>query len=499
MIDTKVLREKILDLAMRGKLVPQDPNDEPASELLKRIKAEKEELIKQKKIKRDKNETEIFKGDDGLHYEKFADGTVKKLDVPYELPDGWEWAKLGSYMDVRDGTHDTPKYFDSGIPFVTSKNLGDGKIDFKNVNYISDEDSQKFNQRSRVEAGDILMAMIGTIGKPVVAPKVEFEYSIKNVALFKRLTIEQNSKFIRDYLQYSEKRLRKCASGGNQKFLSLKKLKEILIPIPPSSEQKQIVSVLSDYLSLVECIDSDQNALQQLASQLKQKVLDIAMQGKLVPQDPNDEPASVLLEKIRAEKQRLYEEGKIKKKDLVETELVKDGDNAYYGKLPESWVSTTIGAIISKNIGGGTPSKQNPNYWNGNIPWASVKDINSNYLDSTKDSITQEGLANSSANLIPTGTAIIATRMSLDKIVINTIPVAINQDLRALFFENKTLRDYFINIYPRFKFKSTGTTVKGISLPVLNSHNFPLPGTDEQTRINTKLTQVTGVIDNLTT
>ena len=346
MIDTKVLREKILDLAMRGKLVPQDPNDEPASELLKRIKAEKEELIKQKKIKRDKNETEIFKGDDGLHYEKFADGTVKKLDVPYELPDGWEWAKLGSYMDVRDGTHDTPKYFDSGIPFVTSKNLGDGKIDFKNVNYISDEDSQKFNQRSRVEAGDILMAMIGTIGKPVVAPKVEFEYSIKNVALFKRLTIEQNSKFIRDYLQYSEKRLRKCASGGNQKFLSLKKLKEILIPIPPSSEQKQIVSVLSDYLSLVECIDSDQNALQQLASQLKQKVLDIAMQGKLVPQDPNDEPASVLLEKIRAEKQRSYEEGKIKKKDLVETEIVKDGDNAYYQNLPKGWGKTLFGNIV---------------------------------------------------------------------------------------------------------------------------------------------------------
>ena len=271
---------------------------------------------------------------------------MKKLDVPYELPDGWEWTKLGSYMDVRDGTHDTPKYFDSGIPFVTSKNLGDGKIDFKNVNYISDEDSQKFNQRSRVEAGDILMAMIGTIGKPVVAPKVEFEYSIKNVALFKRLTIEQNSKFIRDYLQYSEKRLRKCASGGNQKFLSLKKLKEILIPIPPSSEQKQIVSVLSDYLSLVECIDSDQNALQQLASQLKQKVLDIAMQGKLVPQDPNDEPASVLLEKIRAEKQRLYEEGKIKKKDLVETEIVKDGDNAYYQNLPNGWGKTLFGNIV---------------------------------------------------------------------------------------------------------------------------------------------------------
>ena len=94
MIDTKALREKILDLAMRGKLVPQDPNDEPASELLKRIKAEKEELIKQKKIKRDKSETEIFRGDDNLHYEKFADGTVKVIDVPYELPKGWEWVRL---------------------------------------------------------------------------------------------------------------------------------------------------------------------------------------------------------------------------------------------------------------------------------------------------------------------------------------------------------------------------------------------------------------------
>lgn len=171
--------------------------------------------------------------------------------------------------------------------------------------------------------------------------------------------------------------------------------------------------------------------------------------------------------------------------------------DAYYQKVPKSWILTTIGTIISKNIGGGTPSKQNTNYWDGDIPWASVKDINSDYLISTKDSITQDGLANSSANLIPAGAAIIATRMCLDKIVINSIPVAINQDLRALFFENKILRDYFVNIYPRFKFKSTGTTVKGISLPVLNSHHFPLPGTDEQVRINTKINQVTGVINKL--
>ncbi len=496
MIDTKALREKILDLAMRGKLVPQDPNDEPASELLKRIKAEKEELIKQKKIKRDKNETEIFRGDDGLHYEKFADGTVKKLDVPYELPDGWEWAKLGSYMDVRDGTHDTPKYFDSGIPFVTSKNLGDGKIDFKNVNYISDEDSQKFNQRSRVEAGDILMAMIGTIGKPVVAPKVEFEYSIKNVALFKRLTIEQNSKFIRDYLQYSEKRLRKCASGGNQKFLSLKKLKEILIPIPPSSEQKQIVSVLSDYLSLVECIDSDQNALQQLASQLKQKVLDIAMQGKLVPQDPNDEPASVLLEKIRAEKQRLYEEGKIKKKDLVETEIVKDGDNAYYQNLPDSWEMVPLKNIVNYRIGK-TPDTKNKNYWSNHegFPWISIADMaKDRYIGKTTRTITNKAVAEVFKGIVsPKGTLIMSFKLSIGKTNLLSKSSVHNEAIISIFpylDNDNMLKNYLYFVLPIIS--NSGETISAIKGKTLNSKKIdalpiPLPPIREQQEINTKI------------
>lgn len=482
MIDTKVLREKILDLAMRGKLVPQDPNDEPASELLKRIKAEKEELIKQKKIKRDKNETEIFKGDDGLHYEKFADGTVKKLDVPYELPDGWEWAKLGSYMDVRDGTHDTPKYFDSGIPFVTSKNLGDGKIDFKNVNYISDEDSQKFNQRSRVEAGDILMAMIGTIGKPVVAPKVEFEYSIKNVALFKRLTIEQNSKFIRDYLQYSEKRLRKCASGGNQKFLSLKKLKEILIPIPPSSEQKQIVSVLSDYLSLVECIDSDQNALQQLASQLKQKVLDIAMQGKLVPQDPNDEPASVLLEKIRAEKQRLYEEGKIKKKDLVETELVKDGDNAYYGKLPKTWIKSKLFSVANVIMGQSPKGNNVTSEFSLNaVEFHQGKsDFGEKFLNPSgkyTSQITKE---------IEIPSIVMSVRAPVGDVNLTRKTIVIGRGLAAIQpygYSLEYLYHFLLTQKSILEQQATGTTFKAIGGEVLRNLPIALPAEKEQIRI----------------
>jgi type I restriction enzyme S subunit len=125
-MDTKKLRQKILDLAIRGKLVPQDPNDEPASVLLERIRAEKERLIKEGKIKRSKKST-----------------TDDEIEAPFEIPESWEWCKFGEYLDVRDGTHDSPKYVEKGIPFVTSKNLKDGKIDFSNVNYISEENHKE--------------------------------------------------------------------------------------------------------------------------------------------------------------------------------------------------------------------------------------------------------------------------------------------------------------------------------------------------------------------
>ena len=438
-----------------------------------------------------------------LHYEKFGDGSVKEIEVPYELPEGWEWSRLGAYMDVRDGTHDTPSYIENGYKFVTSKNLCNNRIDFDNVNFISKEDCMKFNQRSKVNSGDILMAMIGTIGNPVVAPEVEFEYSIKNVALFKRLDDNQNSRFVRDYLEFLEEQLKTSASGGNQKFLSLKKLKDILIPIPPYKEQALITNKLSTYLTYTDRIEAEQNALQEMANQLKKKVLDVAMQGKLVPQDPNDEPASVLLEKIRVEKQNLYEEGKLKKKDLEETTIIKSDDNAYYEKvgnetniisvsyaLPSNWAWVRLNDIITLNIGGGTPSKSNPAYWNGGIPWASVKDIKGRILNNTIDTITAEGLENSSANIVPAGNVVIATRMSLDKVAITGIKTTINQDLRGLFFVNEELRDYFIKFYPELNLKSIGTTVKGISLPVFNTTLIPLPSGNSLSVINQIVTQV---------
>lgn len=186
-MNTKHLKAKILDLAIRGKLVPQDHSEGNAADLLKKIREEKNILIEQKKIKADKNSSFIIKAEDGRHYEQFDDGNLIDIedDIPFEIPENWCWCRLNAYLDVRDGTHDSPKYYKEGIPFVTSKNLKDGKIDFSTCLNISEEDHNKFRIRSFVEDGDILMAMIGSIGNPVIVVK-DREFSIKNVVLFKR-------------------------------------------------------------------------------------------------------------------------------------------------------------------------------------------------------------------------------------------------------------------------------------------------------------------------
>ncbi|NSU49758.1 restriction endonuclease subunit S [Enterococcus faecalis] len=328
MIDTKALREKILDLAMRGKLVPQDPNDEPASELLKRIKAEKEELIKQKKIKRDKNETEIFRGDDGLHYEKFTDGTVKEIEIPYELPVGWEWARIASATKNITAGGDKPKE-------VSSEKTNDFQIPIYS-NGIKDNGLYGWAKEAKVFEPSVTVSARGTIGFTAIRnhPFVPIVRLISVTPLEKTVDVS--------FLKYMLSHLIPTGEGTSIPQLTVPGLKPFLIALPPYHEQLKIVQSIKSYLKLIDEIDNNQLELNNITVQLKQKVLDVAMQGKLVPQDPNDEPASVLLEKIRAEKLKLFEEGKLKKKDLVETEIVKGDDNAYYKKLPKGWSITNL-------------------------------------------------------------------------------------------------------------------------------------------------------------
>ncbi|WP_174854178.1 restriction endonuclease subunit S [Streptococcus suis] len=349
------LKASILQRAMEGKLVPQDPNDEPASELLKRIKDEKEKLILEGKVKRDKKETEFFRGDDGKPYEKLADGTVKKVEVPYEIPDSWEWVRLGNIGCWGSGA--TPSksnlnyYEPQAVPWLLTGDLTDGYI-----THIPNKISELALEKTSVKlnpTGSVLIAMYGaTIGKLGI---LTFPATTNQACCACNTLFHVEKLFLFYFLMSERKNFTARAEGGAQPNISKEKIVNTLFPLPPITEQKRIVAQIERTLEKVEVYTESYNQLQELdrafPDKLKKSILQYAMQGKLVAQDPNDEPVEVLLEKIRAEKQKLYEEGKLKKKDLAEMVVEIGDDNSHYGKIPESWSHIAIKEIFTITTG----------------------------------------------------------------------------------------------------------------------------------------------------
>ena len=229
------MKKSILQYAIQGKLVEQRPEEGTGEELYRQIQTEKQRLIKEGKIKKEKPLAEIAED-----------------EIPFDIPESWKWCRLSDVIDVRDGTHDSPKYVPVGIPLVTSKNLVNGAIDYSNVKYITQEDADKINARSMVDDNDILFAMIGSIGNPVLVKK-DREFCIKNMALFKRFSnAEISMRYAYWFLFYAQYKLKKEASGGVQSFISLSRFREYLIPLPPVAEQNRIVAKLEEILPLCE-------------------------------------------------------------------------------------------------------------------------------------------------------------------------------------------------------------------------------------------------------
>ena len=249
----EALKKSILQEAVQGKLVPQYPSDEPAEALLEHIRAEKQRLIKEGKIKKNKHESVIFRWDNS-HYEKRGSEEVCiDEEIPFEIPSGWSWSRLGTCLDVRDGTHDTPRYVSEGVPLVTSKNLSNGRIDFSTAKLISKQDSDAINQRSKVDSGDIMYAMIGSIGNPVLYRGAD-EFSIKNMALFKCVPDGMYMEYVYWFLVLAQEDMKKAASGGVQSFVSLGYLRNYLIPVPPIVEQKRICYAIEQVLPLLAAL-----------------------------------------------------------------------------------------------------------------------------------------------------------------------------------------------------------------------------------------------------
>ncbi|MGL6099734.1 MAG: restriction endonuclease subunit S [Fusobacteriaceae bacterium] len=293
--------------------------------------------------------------------DKLKGAIIPKEEQPYEIPDNWELVKITSIMDIRDGTHDSPKYVEKGFPLVTSKNLKNNEIDFKNVKYISKEDMLKINQRSKVEKGDVLYAMIGTIGNPVYVNVESLNsYAVKNVAIFKPFD-KKMGKYIFNYLNSFnfQQIVNSKLKGSTQKFIPLNILRSLKLPLPPLEEQERIVNKLDSMLGRI-------NEAKELIAQAKEtfknrraSILNLAFSGELTRkwrESNSVESSKILLENLNKEKIRLWEEecekaleeGKKKpskpKLPSVEEMVISKEEQSY--EIPKSWEWIKIEKVI---------------------------------------------------------------------------------------------------------------------------------------------------------
>ena len=383
------LKNSILQMAVQGKLVPQDPNDEPASVLLERIRAEKERLIKEKKIKREKNPSVIFKGADNTPYEKIGDEVRSLADeVPFDIPDSWEWVRLGNIGETNIGlTYKPSDVTSDGVPVLRSNNIQNGQIDYSELLYVS----CAVPERAYAHKGDILIcARNGSralVGKSAIVDADGMAFGAF-MAIYRSSCNPYIQLFINSYLFRGQL---EGATTTTINQVTQEMLKRQLCPLPPIQEQLRIVQKYTELQPLIaaysNAYDKAQILITAFPEALKKSILQEAVQGKLVPQDPSDEPAEALLKRIRAEKQRLIKEGKIKK-DKHESVIFRR-DNSHYEKLdgmercidaelpfeiPESWAWVRWGAIAeSIQYGYNAPAKQE-----GRIRMVRISDIHEN-------------------------------------------------------------------------------------------------------------------------
>lgn len=364
------LKNSILQMAVQGKLVPQDPNDEPASVLLERIRAEKEQLIKEGKIKKEKNPSVIFRGADNLPYEKIGKNEPVCIadEVPFDIPESWEWVTLKQIAVTALGkTLDKSKNIGEYRPYLCSINVYWTGIDLSTVKQARFEDSEL--SKYQLNKGDLLICEGGDVGRSAVWDRDEemyYQNALHRVRFYGNIEPRFFQLLMESYK--GAKILDNYSKGMTIKHLVQNSLNSIYFPLPPLAEQRRIVEKIKQLTPYLKKYGSVETTLSNLnlafPDDLKKSILQYAVQGKLVPQDPADEPASVLLERIRTEKEKLIKAGKIKR-DKHESVIFRR-DNSYYEKvdgierciddelpfeIPDSWEWCRL-STLAKVLGG---------------------------------------------------------------------------------------------------------------------------------------------------
>ena len=507
------LKNSILQMAVQGKLVPQDPNDEPASVLLERIRKEKEQLIKEGKIKRNKNESYIFRGADNLHYEQIGkEVRCIEDELPFEIPENWCWTKISNFCSILGGKRiPAGKKLTSentGHIYIRVSDMKNGTVKKDNLKFVPN-DIYPTIKKYIINKEDVFITVAGTIGR---VGKIPFELDGANLTEnADRLVF---SKINQDWLIYVlsspfiQSQIAASTTKVGQPKLAITRIEQILIPLPSIYEQKRIVNKIKELEPLIDKYRDAEEKLYELNSnikeQLKKSILQYAIEGKLVPQDPNDEPASVLLERIRKEKEKLIAEGKIKK-DKNES-IIYRRDNSYYEKqskndvcideqipfsIPDSWCWIRFKEFTSFNIGK-TPERDNDQFWfEGEYPWVSVADLVENGLvNSTKEKISKLALDKKFSNkLVKQGTLLMSFKLTVGKTSILDIDAVHNEAIISItpyLDYNNITRNYLFYSMPLLSLNGeTKRAIKGNTLnsKSLNALLIPVPPIQEQRRI----------------
>ena len=513
----KQLKNSILQWAIQGKLVPQDPNDEPASALLERIRAEKARLVKEGKIKKDKNESIIFRGDDNSHYEKFpATGEVRCIDdeIPFDIPDTWEWVRIRDISQSYIGlTYAPTDVKNEGIIVLRSSNIRNGKLDLTDIVRVNKE----INEKLLVGVHDIIIcARNGSkklVGKSALITEMLEPMTFGAfMAICKTPLYDYVYLFLQSDLFFSQ--LRKVSGTTTINQLTQNNFNGFIIPIPPKEEQERIITKCNQLFPIIEKYSVAQNKLDTLNSEiksiLKKSILQEAIQGRLVEQCETDEPVSKLLERIQEEKRQLVKQGKLKAKDLTNSTIFRGDDNKYYEKcgrtitciddeipfeIPNSWCWVRLGQVVQIN----PKNKAEDDVEAAFIPmelidatyyssysysirkWKEIKNGFTHFADGdiafAKITPCFQNRKSMILKDLPNGIGAGTTELKVLRPYANTI-----NDFYLLFFLEST---YFIE---QATFKGTANQQRIISGYVENKM-FPLPPLAEQQRIVSKVEQ----------
>ena len=497
----KQLKNSILQWAIQGKLVPQDPNDEPASVLLERIRAEKARLVKEKKIKKDKNESIIYRGDDNSYYEKFlATGEVKCIDeeIPFEIPKGWEWSKLSNVIELLSGQDFIPEKYNSsnqGIPYIT------GASNIVNGNLVINRWTETPTVIGKL--GDLLIVCKGSgVGKMYIC-NVDKIHIARQIQIIRNFSNAISLSYVKSVVEANLQTIISNAQGVIP-GISREHILNLLIPLPPTNEQYEIDKKLQEILPFIDRYAKSQEALDklnvELLGNLKKSILQEAVQGRLVQQIAEEGTGEELLEQIKLEKQQLIKEGKLKKSALTDSVIFRGDDNKYFEKIgkteqditdeipfdiPNTWVWVRHNDLFDISGGSQPPkSKFIEREKEGYIRLFQIRDYGSNpqpiYIPlSTASKISQKGdilLARYGASL---GKVFYAEYGAYNVALAKVIPLYESR----LIFQKYIFLYYCSSIYQNEIVNRSRCAQAGFNKEDLNSLLFPLPPLSEQYRI----------------